>query len=338
MTTISKLIKNALLPPANLATCIPGPHKFNLLKHPLWILMYHRILPPSDPRYANEEPGMIVEPETFRQHLKLVKQYFTPMHLSEWIARHQQGLPLPRNACAITFDDGWCDNFEFAYPVIQEEQVPITLFAVSEMIGTKRLFWPNQIINLLKELTPEDINDLPWLKPYLGPNHNSRETAAYAINQLKQFSDTQIFQWLDAAHTAIPRANDTGEFNDGLMSWAQLREMSQNNLVEIGSHTSNHYRLNDQLPENILEHEITSSKYQLQEELGQPIDLFCYPNGDTCRQAEHLVQKNYKAAVTTEKGINTSNHLQPHRLKRIGLHQDRSETKSQFNARLANWY
>ncbi len=81
---------------------------------------------------------MIVTPDSFRQQLRIIKQLFTVMPLSEWSRRQAEGKPLPQRACAITFDDGWRDNFEYALPILQQEQTPATVFAVAGMIGTTR--------------------------------------------------------------------------------------------------------------------------------------------------------------------------------------------------------
>jgi peptidoglycan/xylan/chitin deacetylase (PgdA/CDA1 family) len=346
MTTLPHCIKNSIKSTLSFTASLIGPHQLSTKGNQLWVLMYHRILSKHDPRYATEEPGMIVEPETFRQHLQLIKQYLTPIHLSEWIDRQQKGLPLPSKACAITFDDGWADNYEYAYPIIQEQQVPITLFAVSDMIGTKRQFWPNQINQLLKQYRDnhyKELQHLTWLIPHLSLLASPKEAASYTINQLKQYSDEQIYTWLAELHSPTPCSlpislDETSASNLGLMSWRQLKTMAQNNLVEIGSHTCNHFRLNNQLSEQILSQEIINSKQRLHDELGQTIKLFCYPNGDVCPKAIELVQQHYQAAVTTQRGINNSQNIQLHTLNRIGIHQDMSHSATLFKARLANWF
>ena len=294
--------------------------------------MYHRILPQHDPRYEGEEPGMIVEPHTFQQHLKQIKHLFTPMHLSEWVDRQQKGLTLPNKACAITFDDGWVDNYEYALPIIEQEQVPITLFAVSDMIGTQREFWPNQISTLVNTRSYEELLELPWLKPHLGgAKPNTQDQLSELIHSLKQHNDEQIFHWL--SETTIPTHD-----NNHLMSWQQLKQMSQSPLIEIGSHTCNHFRLNSQLSEEVLSAEIINSKNRLDDELSQQTQLFCYPNGDTCSKAIDLVGTHYQAAVTTKSGINKANAINLQQLTRIGIHEDVSNTATRFQARLANWF
>ncbi|MFT5548301.1 MAG: hypothetical protein ACI9CO_000215, partial [Candidatus Azotimanducaceae bacterium] len=98
MSSLSSALKNTIKTPIEKLAATLGPHR-RQGKPSLWILMYHRILPVSDPRYHNEEPGMIVEPETFREHIRQLKQLFTIMPLSEWIERQRNGKSLPTNCC-----------------------------------------------------------------------------------------------------------------------------------------------------------------------------------------------------------------------------------------------
>lgn len=299
----------------------------------LWILMYHRILPKSDPRYALEEPGMLVEPETFKMHLEFIQRHFTVLPLREWIARQKAGEPLPAKSCAITFDDGWRDNYEYAFPILKQYNAPATLFAVSHMIGTRQMFWPNQIALLLKQPV-ESLRVLPWLAPHLAAidkHTNEREAVAAIIDTLKAYPDDQIRDWLDTV-TLEPNAAS------GLMTWDELREMEASGLVDIGSHTCHHYRLKEDLNPAIMQRELADSKSTLEAELAKPVSLFCYPNGDVCQLARESVPRHYQAAVTTRRGINTASKLNSFELLRIGVHEDRCSTRLSFASRIANWY
>ncbi|MEH6552359.1 MAG: polysaccharide deacetylase family protein [Pseudomonadales bacterium] len=299
--------------------------------------MYHRILPKSDARYAGEEPGMIVEPETFRQHLQQLKQLFTILPLSEWAERQQSGKTMPSNACTITLDDGWADNYEYAFPIIQEEQVPATLFAVSDMIGGTQQFWPNRLARLFTHCSQEQLSELNWLAPFWVSRTatlNPEEISAI-IQLLKSLPDDVIVNHLSETEVLLGIANGTSQ---PLVNWQQLREMSNSGLVEIGSHTCNHYRLQQSLDPIVMASEIINSRQRLQDELNKPVDLFCYPNGDVCPEALELVRSHYKAAVTTRSGINSNKTTDLHQLVRIGVHQDISSTSTKFQSRLANWF
>jgi peptidoglycan/xylan/chitin deacetylase (PgdA/CDA1 family) len=309
----------------------------SIVESPLWILMYHRVLPASDERFGNEEPGMVVTPETFLRHIQALKKLFTIVSLTEWIDRCDTGKPLPPRACAITFDDGWLDNFEFALPILQQEQVPATLFAVSHMVGTSSQFWPNRVARLIGNSAEWQKNSsLAWLRDLGGDyaaGFTDRENLGHIIAKLKQLPDSELSDRLDEAEkmSGIALAN-----TPALVNWDQLRAMQNTGLVEIGSHTCHHFRLTEQLPADILEQEIVESRKELERQLEKPVSLFCYPNGDASAQAIKLVQQHYTAAVTTRRGINSMS-TSPHQLLRIGVHEQISNTSLKFRAKLSGW-
>lgn len=301
----------------------------------LWVLMYHRVLPTTDPRYALEEPGMVVTPASFRQQLRLLKRFFTVLPLSEWVDRSRAGTPLPPRACAITFDDGWRDNYEYALPILLEEQVPATVFAVAEMIGTNRQFWPNRLMKALAASGPERQRHFDWLpelSAYAGHSSLSREQVATVVAGCKRFADDFIEWRLDQLEPELGIQPQPPE----LMDWTQLRAMQDTGLVEIGSHTCNHRRLISGLDAAVMEREIVASKSILAQQLERPVSLFCYPNGDVSEAAARLVDAHYQAAVTTHHGINTGS-VAVTSLSRLGVHEDIGNTTLRFSARLSGW-
>ena len=334
---LKQLLKSSL---ATLANRL-GAHRQSVSTPKLWILMYHRILPKNDKRFALEEPGMVVTPETFSMHISEVKRHFDIISLPEWVKLKQQNLPLPRKACAITFDDGWADNYEYAFPIIQAEKIPVTVFVVAEKIGTDFQFWPNIIMALLMSnvsaLSAMQNHPLFAKVTQKSPTLSApidREYVAAYIAQLKQFSDSEIFtalydiKWRTLLNVAMPNA---------LMSWEQLLTMQQSGLVAIGSHTCNHKRLMTALSDEELAHEIIASKTIIETQLSSTVDLFCFPNGDYSPPALELVKNNYLAAVTTKKGIVTASSCSNYELTRIGIHEEVSHSRRMFGARLAAW-
>lgn len=295
--------------------------------------MYHRILPQSDSRFKAEEPGMVVTPGTLDRHLSLLTQYFDMVSLGDWVEKAEQGASLPKNACAITFDDGWRDNYEYAFPVLKKHQAPATVFVVSHMIGTNQLFWPNRIAQLLQQPAAA-LQQIPWLNTLIGHAQLNRETQANAIYQLKSMPDAEIIARLDEAEQRLGVSAAT---HPSLMNWDQVRDMAASGLVEIGSHTTQHIRLRDEIDTDVLERELRDSKTLIEKNIGKPVSLFCYPNGDWTPSAKAAVKKYYTAAVTTAKGINSVSNLDTSLLHRIGVHEDASATKRQFLSHLSGW-
>ena len=330
---VKKLVKSAA---AGLANQF-GQHNKDQTDPKLWVLMYHRILPRDDIRFNLEEPGMIVTPETFSMHMQEIRRYFDVVSLGDWVQHKQQGLPLPAKACAITFDDGWADNYEYALPILKATNTPATLFAVAEKIGTNFQFWPNTVLALLLNGLNAELNRHPLFAQVgteIDVTHKiiDREYAAAYIARLKSFSDNEIFSALNEIHSTELL---TGKLPNALMNWDQLKEMQDSGLVAIGSHTCNHMRLSDALSAEQLQHEIKNSKEVLEDKLGGSVDLFCFPNGDYNEATLNLVTETYVAAVTTKRGIIDADAAKLHELTRVAIHEEISNSRRLFGARLS---
>lgn len=321
-----------------------GRHTRSHKEPQLLVLMYHRILPQNDVRSLIEEPGMSVTPETFRLHINILKQYFNIVKLSDWIQLKLDGKELPARACAITFDDGWSDNYEFAFPILKETNVPATIFLVADMIGTDKMFWPERLARLVTTIASDypqhwSHPELEWLQDTPAnyrfsemPPTNEELSALIAC--IKDYSDQEIHDRLTHIENILQL--DTGAHPPSLLNWKQVTEMVCSKLVEVGSHTCRHVRLNKDTSEECMRHEIVNSKEVIEKNTGQTIKTFCFPNGDYCPQALKLVKQNYTCSVTTRSGWNTDD-TDNHKLQRIGIHQDITADRTSFLARISDW-
>lgn len=321
-----------------------GTHTRTPRSPQLLILMYHRVLPPDDERVAFEEPGMTVSPATFKMNLEILAKYFEFVQLSDWLHRKSQGMPLPNKACAITFDDGWADNYEYAYPILQETGVPATIFVVTALLGTNRMFWPERLARIMVNIAAE--HPQAWASPYLDWLRQAntdftlldiiptREQISRYVAYAKQWTDQENHRRLDQIERELNL--DLCPKHTSLLDWDQLGKMITSGLIEAGSHTCNHTRLTEKTPIEDVRREILDSKQQIEASTKQPVKTFCFPNGDYTQAALELVQHNYSGAVMTESGWNTVS-TDNYQLRRIGVHEDIARDKTAFLARISGW-
>lgn len=308
----------------------------------LLVLMYHRVLPANHPDRVTEQPGMYVSPQTLAMHVRILRQHFEFIDLGDWVQRAGSGQSVPRLACALTFDDGWRDNFEFAFPILRAERVPATIYVLSDLMGTQYRFWPNRLARLLGNSRNNDAYaGWPlWLKREMMQAAGTRIELPLSVTQIDSLiARCKLLQTDDAMLELLRNIDAAGNSHDGrvdrdLMNWDEARHMLASGLITFGSHTRRHIRLNERTAADILRDEICESRWTIERQLNTPVNSFCYPNGDHCPAAVELVRAGYSAAVTTRRAWN-SIMTNPYLLNRVGLHEDVSSTAHAFVSRLA---
>jgi len=302
-------------------------------KPTLLILTYHRILPTDAPERAAEQPGMVTSPEILDMHIRLAKKLGAEaIHLDDWLERSKRGEALPRLAVAFTFDDGWRDNYLYAYPRLKPRNTPATIFLVTQLIDTEKTFWPEQVLKLLtSQPLPENDKCFDWLRPHLptsttgsGSQSLSLAEADEVISRLKLMDDATILANLESVYQAHPELTSTGN-SRAILNGSELEEMSRDGLVRYGAHTRHHYRLNRLNNRQILKEEVAGCLDDMKAFGKASVPIFCYPNGDITCEGETLVSDHYEAACTTKTGWNRSG-CDPYDLHRFNLHDGNSYT------------
>lgn len=304
----------------------------------LVVLMYHRVLPPEHPDRVIEQPGMYVSPATFDLHLSLLRRYFSLVQLDDWVRQATAGEALPEQACAITFDDGWRDNFEHALPALRRHNAPATIFLVSGMTGTYQDFWPNRLARALVRLPPGgELSGMlgEMLRPAMD---RVRARGSWSLAELdaailvaKQIDEARIVESLREVEGRCGGAGDLRAVLDA----SEIRAMADSGLVRFGSHTRTHFRFRGAVPAEVLDSEIAGSRADIAATVGKAFaPVFCYPNGDITPEAVAAVRAHYTAAVTTQTGWHARTD-DPFLIRRVGMHEDVSARSSGFLARLA---
>jgi peptidoglycan/xylan/chitin deacetylase (PgdA/CDA1 family) len=307
-------------------------------KPSLVILTYHRVLPKDHPDRESEQPGMYVSPETLEMHLRVAKRHFEMVDLGGWVRRSKDGAPVPDRACAITFDDGWKDNYDYAFPVLVHAEVPATIFLVSDFIGSNYEFWPNRLAKMVVEhisrgrpLAPALANLPQGYSINLTSQHSPIDAIEASIVACKGQPDSVMVDLLDSCEPQPMQSEVTRTILDG----TEIAAMRASGCVRFGSHGRRHIRLTSGLSERLLRDEIEGSRRVLLQVTDADIDLFCFPNGDQSEAALAIIRSQYLAAVTTQGGWNWQ-HIDRYTMRRVSIHEGVSDGEFEFACRITS--
>jgi len=285
-----------------------GAHK--LLRHFVGgvgaILTLHHVRPARDDAF---QPNGILEitPE-FLEHLIVALQTADVdlVSLDEAHRRLTTG-DFRRRFAAITLDDGYRDNKEFAYPILKANDVPFTIYIpTSFMDRDGELWW----LVLEEIITKHDSVSLRM-------NGEDRTfTCAAADAKTETFS--AIYWWLRNFPTEIEiRAAvrelaarygvDTKSFCGKLcMNWDELRELAADPLMTVGAHTINHVIL-AKTNADVAMREIEQGRALIEKNIGIKPMHFSFPFGDPTsagpREFAMAKELGFRTAVTTRPGV-----------------------------------
>lgn len=231
----------------------------------LVVLTFHRVRPDGEPDGARPMRNLEVDVSDFRRLLTWMRAHYEPLALGDWLAR---AAPPARPVFAITFDDGWADNFEYAFPVLRELDLPATIFLATGAVENRTPFWWQ-----VSDLTDGE------------------------IERLKNQSQDQ----LEARVAADPVARKTHA--DDFLSWDSIREMGRSGRITFGPHGHRHALLTALSRAEALA-DIRHCWELLQQHVPEAIvPMLAWPNGNARADlAAGLEALGLRAAVGTGRG------------------------------------
>lgn len=285
------------------------------------MLMYHRVVDvPHDPW------GMAVSPGNFAEQLRLLKRHRTLLSTDEFIGLLDRDA-LPRDAVAITFDDGYLDNLRYAAPALAAEQAPATLFLTTAPMHSQQPYWYEELSAMILD-APEpaeaslQLPDGEWIIRFGArealddARHGWRAWDAPRTAREAAYADTwnrlrplpphekpgamaRLREQLPGAIRPIDRPMTAGE----------LAELVAPGWFTLGGHTLDHPDL-PELDDAAAVAQIAGGKAEAEAVAGAPVAAFAYPYGRFDARVRGLVQKaGFDWACTTQHGyIRASRH------------------------------
>lgn len=308
MTNPSLLIKRSIKSAASIAKAGLGyPQTANGSIH---VVAYHRVV--ADIAKAEREAvyGIVVSSGTFRRHCEMLRRSYDVVSLETAMHFLERGRSVARPMAVITFDDGYQDFYDEAFPVLNELGLPATVFLPTGYIGKEtplphdRIFWLLKIAMETSTAVPPALRRV-GLEDRVCDSLLKRRDLLKATDSLVYLPNELREAVIGALEIELGNRFKSYPSEYRLLDWDMIREMSRKG-INFGSHTVDHVILPLE-SHDIVQSELTESKIELERELGKRIISFAYPNGEyneTIRSA--ALNAGYKVAVTTKTGMNTT--------------------------------
>jgi peptidoglycan/xylan/chitin deacetylase (PgdA/CDA1 family) len=243
-----------------------------------YVMCYHRVIGAEQAAREWVHDSMWISPQAFEEQIRWMQSVGD-------IVPHGRLLdfdtPNERPLFALTFDDGWRDNYDQALPIMRRHGAPATVFLATSCMEDGRLIWPEDLAMKTQQASVALAEDrvraaIEQLAPsaQLPAGAGLRALIEAATEQLKLIDEAQRNERIATYCEAIGCTRDP--LSGHMLNWQQAREMLAAGIA-MGSHTHTHRICSESTPEQI-EWELSVSRERIRSMLGYEADSFAYPN------------------------------------------------------------
>lgn len=238
-----------------------------------------------------------------------------------------------RRFIVFTLDDGYADNYHYAFPLFRKHQVPFAIYLCTGLLdGSLDLWWQDLEEIVLRETRVEVvINGTPreFITETTRQKYVAYETIYWALRSMPFKAQLKTFKSIKdryIANAAKPDSSDTA------LSPEMIAEMQRSNLLTIGAHTLNHWALSKLSPGEA-KMEMARSQDLIEQRTGIKPVHFAYPYGDALsaasREFSMAKELGFLTAVTTRKGVVFPEHAEHlTALPRVSLNGDYQQARN----------
>ncbi|HLX56498.1 MAG TPA: polysaccharide deacetylase family protein [Ktedonobacteraceae bacterium] len=268
-----------------------------------------------------------------RRHLLYLSRHYRILHLETALeelympCKNEKRLHDRRTPLALTFDDGYHDNYTHGFALACEMQIPFTIFLIPGYIESGDFFWWREGNRLAThaQVREATIDGRIYHLDQLEERNMLAQTILARLCQASSVAEREKFLASSRKILAVPPSVPSEEKPALPLSWTEVREMDESGWVSFGAHTMYHPILAYLADPTEAQDEVKQSRITLEHQLGHPVRTFAYPIGQLQHIGENAIravpQAGYDWALTTINGFNTPKS-DPYLLRRVEVDVD----------------
>lgn len=270
------------------------------------ILYYHRVCD----AIPTVDLGLSVTTSNFDAQMLYLASAYDVRPLEELLDRWASGTMTAREV-AVTFDDGYRDNYDRAFPILQRYRIPATIFLTTALMGSSRRLWWDRVAVALEAARARGNC---WSRGAGGLHAplveavdafvatGSKRSVLATMDALKTLGREERVAAVEVFERAVGVPPESFAASRLFMTWDEAREMSRAG-IDMGSHTETHPVLPELAPGDAAR-ELTGSRARIEQEIGRPAAVLAYPDGCFDESiATAAAAAGYRYAVQTRRNL-----------------------------------
>lgn len=270
------------------------------------IFLFHGVIPKKQHmvrNYTNKH----IEEDVFRDVLNDLVNSGNPVSMDDIVLYYRNAKKMPARSFAITFDDGFENNYSIAAPILYKMHIPACFYITTDFIDNNTGSWIDEIESAFEKTGNFTIGSPDFLKG----NYSSVNEKISLLEKIRAYikqtpEDPYLFS--QTIRKEIGSDDLTIDpFLDQKMNWDQIRNLNSESLFTIGGHGKTH-RILDFLSDSDLNLEVNHSISRIKKELNQDVIHYSYPEGKNNCFSERVISllkaNGVVCSPSAESGIN----------------------------------
>jgi peptidoglycan/xylan/chitin deacetylase (PgdA/CDA1 family) len=264
------------------------------------VLVYHKVTADQHPFFRGIDPG------AFDSQMQLLRRFYRVYPLRELVERAAEG-DVPGKSVAVTFDDGYEDNYLNAFPILRRYDLPATIFLATGCIGNGNVLWHDRVFDAFRhtEVKQARWKSCPEIEVDLSTRQATLSSLRATLKHARSMDPDGREGFVEEIENTL-RTDPSKVRRTPMLSWEQAREMAGEG-ISFGSHSVTHPILT-RTSKPRMAAELMESKAEIEARVGIPVHEFAYPNGQSGdydgEVKDALRRTGYFSAVTTIPGLN----------------------------------
>ncbi len=260
-----------------------------------------------------------IDKKKFIKQMKFLKKNYNMISIDDIYHHIKNRIPFSKKDVAISFDDGFKNNFTIAAPILNKLKIPAIFYICPKSISKKKMFWVDQIETCIDKCKKSKIkiNSLSSKNIYL----NNIKKKISLIKKIKKICKNLNIKKKDDMIKILKKVTSVepdikSSKNYELADWKIIKRISKNNLFTLGGHSLEHDILT-KMNMKELDNNITKTIAIIKNKTGVNIEHFSYPEGKFNNNVIKYLKKNNIKSAPIATGLKNTHNTDLYKIKRV---------------------